>query len=370
MQNSAMEPIKNEENLSEEDKWRSVLTRDHTYDGIFVYAVRSTGIYCRPSCPARRPKLEHVVFFSNTQDAEQSGFRPCKRCRPRDIGASPQVELVKRVCQYIKTNLEDKLTLSVLSTHFEVSPYHLQRTFKRIIGISPRQYIEAQRLARFKQKLKEGDTVTKAMYAAGFTSRRRLYEKVSAKFGMNPSTYRRGGAGMSIKYTIVDCPLGRLLVAATEKGICGVFLGDSDVMLEDTLFREYPSAEINRDDLDLKEWLTSFLKYFTGNSLDLNLPLDIQATAFQWQVWKKIQAIPAGSISTYTRIARALGKSQAARAVARACAANPVSLVIPCHRVIREDSKLGGYRGGIKRKQALLSHEKIVIHKSFDQSCE
>jgi len=345
------------DNLSKEDKWRIVMARDGSYDGVFVFAVRSTGIYCKPSCPARRPDLEQVVFFSNATDAEQSGFRPCKRCQPRETESFPQIDFVKRVCRYIEANIEDKLTLSTLSAHVGISPYHLQRTFKRVMGISPRRYIEAQRLTRFKLMLRKGESVTKALYDAGFTSRSRLYEGVPEKLGMTPGTYRRGGKGMHINYTIADCPLGRLLVAATEKGVCAVYLGDSD-SVEDELYKEYPAAEISLDDINLRKWVTPFLDYFNGQPLDLSMPLDVQATVFRWKVWKEIRSIPYGSTSTYGEIARALGTPRAARAVANACAANPVSLVIPCHRVVRENGELGGYRWGIKRKQDLLSHEK------------
>lgn len=348
--------------LMDDEKWRAVLTRDSNSDGNFVFAVRSTGIYCKPSCPARRPNREHVVFFSGPDEAEQSGFRACRRCRPRDAGPSPQVELIDRVCKYIEANLQGKLTLAKLSAQANISSFHLQRTFKRVVGISPRQYIEARRLAKMKRSLRNGETVTRALYDAGFSSRSRLYEKVPNRLGMSPGTFPRGGLGLRIEYTIVDCPLGRLLVGATERGICAVCMGDSDARVKAALSEDYPLAELHRNDDDLRKWVTAFVDYFAGQHFTLELPIDVQSTAFQWRVWKKIQSVPYGDTTTYSKIASALGAPQAARAVARACATNPVSIVVPCHRVIGEDGGLHGYRWGKKRKQALLLLEQKARH--------
>jgi len=339
------------------DRWRAVLARDEKSDGTFVFAVRSTGIYCRPSCPARRPRLQQVLFFLSADEAERAGFRPCKRCRPRERTFSPQRELVRRACLYIESHPKDKLALSSLGSRLGVSPYYLQRIFKRTIGISPREYMEAHRMARLKQNLRRGESVTKATYNAGFSSRSRLYDRVPTKFGMMPGVYRRGGQGMRIRYTVVASPLGRMLVAGTDLGICAVCLGDSDSEVETKLLREYPAAEISRDDIALRNWVTALRNYFADHQHNLELPLDVQGTAFQWKVWKEIQSIPYGATSSYSRIARAIGAPNATRAVAKACATNPVPLIIPCHRVVRQDGKLGGYRWGIGRKQALLSHE-------------
>jgi AraC family transcriptional regulator of adaptative response/methylated-DNA-[protein]-cysteine methyltransferase len=342
--------------------WQSVLTRDRSSDGSFVYAVRSTGIYCRPSCPSRRPKREQVVFFPLPQAAEQAGFRPCRRCQPRTIDGytNETAEFVQQACRVIEAHLDDDLTLASLGAQLHISPHHLQRSFKRIIGITPRQYAETCRLGQFKSRLREGESVTRAMYEAGYSSSSRLYERAPAHLGMTPTTYRKGGLGMHIRYTIVDCPLGRLLVAATERGICGVSLGDSDTALEASLRGEYPAAQIQRDEDGLGEWVSAFLSYLNGRQPDLNLPIDVQATAFQWQVWEALRAIPSGSTRSYSEVAQSLGHPQAARAVARACATNPVALVIPCHRVVRENGVLGGYRWGVERKQQLLAQEKAA----------
>ena len=342
---------------TEDEKWNAVLARDGKFDGAFVFAVRSTGIYCKPSCAARRPRREQVVFFAGPDVAELSGFRPCLRCRPRDVGPSPKTELIARVCKYIESNLDRKLSLSNLSAQAGISPYHLQRTFKRIVGISPREYVKARRLSKMKSSLRNGQTVAKALYGAGFSSRSRIYEKAPTQFGVNPGTLRRGGLGLRIEYAIVDCPLGRLLVGTTERGICAVCMGDSDAVVEAALTNDYPSADIHRNDEAMRGWVGALTKYFSSEEFDLNLPLDVRATAFQWKVWKEIQSVPYGKTTTYSKIANALGEPDSARAVARACATNPVSLVIPCHRVIGEDGELHGYRWGKKRKHALLALE-------------
>jgi AraC family transcriptional regulator of adaptative response/methylated-DNA-[protein]-cysteine methyltransferase len=344
--------------MHEETYWQAVLTRDSRSNGAFVYGVRSTGIYCNPSCPSRRPQREQVVFFPLPEAAEQAGFRPCRRCRPHETEViDPQVELVRHACRYIEQNLENPPGLTELSEHVHMSPFHLQRVFKRIMGISPRQYADAYRLGQFKVQLKEGESVTNALYDVGYGSSSRLYERVPSQLGMTPTAYRRGGIGMHINYTIVDSPLGRLLVAATEKGICAISMGDSDATLKATLFEEYPAAEISQNQDNLNAWVTALLSHLNGQLPHLDLPLDIQATAFQWRVWQELQAIPYGDTRSYSEVARAIGEPKAARAVARACATNPVPLVIPCHRVVREDGSSGGYRYGKERKQQLLEQE-------------
>ena len=347
--------------LSDDEKWKAVLSRNDRFDGAFVFAVGSTGIYCRPSCPARRPSKEHVAFFPGSIEAEESGFRPCQRCQPRDAGPSPKAKLVDHVCKYIEANLQGKLTLATLSHQVGLGPYHFQRTFKGVLGVSPRQYVEARRLARMKRFLRNGETVNNSLYNAGFSSRSRVYENVPGGFGVNPGEFRRGGEGLRIRYSIIDSPLGRLLVAATEKGVCSVCIGDSDAFVERSLAEDYPSAILHRSDEELKEWTVSFMKYFDGEHLALNLPLDVKATAFQSRVWKIIQSIPFGKTTTYGKIAQELGEPEASRAVARACATNPVALVIPCHRVIGKDANLRGYRWGKKRKQTLLKLEQAAV---------
>jgi len=348
--------------MNNPELWNAVLTRDASRDGSFVFAVRSTGIYCRPSCPARRPKREQVRFFPLPEAAEQAGFRPCKRCHPRRASANnPQLDLVQRVCHIIDEHGEQPATLEHLSALTGVSAQHLQRTFKEIMGISPRQYAESRKIARFKAGVKNGASVTDAMYEAGYGSSRALYEKSSSQLGMTPATYGRGGKGMRITFTIGDSPLGRLLVAATDRGICSVTLGDSDAELARALFAEYPEASIDSKDTSiapsLNLWLARVLDSLKGESRPVDLPMDVQATAFQWRVWEELRRIPFGSTRSYQEIAKAIGRPNAIRAVARACASNRLALVIPCHRVIREDKSLGGYRWGLERKKELLTRE-------------
>jgi AraC family transcriptional regulator of adaptative response/methylated-DNA-[protein]-cysteine methyltransferase len=348
--------------MNNPEMWNAVLARDSSRDGSFVFAVKSTGIYCRPSCPARRPRRDQVSFFQVPEAAEREGFRACKRCHPRRVRSSdPRVELVRRICHAIDEHNEEPQTLKTLQAEARVSAHHLQRTFKEVMGISPRQYAESQRLKRFKANVKGGSSVTDAMYNAGYGSSRALYEKSSAHLGMTPATYGRGGKGMSIVYTTAACPLGRLLVAATACGVCSVALGDDDAKLIAALFAEYPRASIDaRDTLispSLNLWLEAILDHLNQKSRNFALPLDVQATAFQIRVWEELQRIPFGTTRSYQEIARAIGQPTAVRAVAHACAGNHAALLIPCHRVIREDGSLGGYRWGLERKQKLLDRE-------------
>ena len=348
--------------MNNPELWNAVLARDASRDGSFVFAVRSTGIYCRPSCPARRPRREQVSFFQIPEAAEQAGFRACRRCHPRRARADdPQIELVRQICHAIDEHDEEPTTLKTLSAETGVSAQHLQRTFKGVMGITPRQYAESRRLKQFKSKVKNGASVTDAMYDAGYGSSRGLYEKSSARLGMTPATYGRGGRGMRIIYTIADCSLGRLLVAATQRGVCSVALADSDAELVRSLFAEYPNASIDAKDTvispSLNLWLSKVLEYLNGKNPRIDLPLDLQATAFRWRVWEELRRIPLGETRSYQDIAKSIGKPKAVRAVAGACAGNHVALVIPCHRVIREDQSLGGYRWGLERKRELLESE-------------
>jgi len=343
--------------LSDDVRWRAMVERDARYDGQFVCAVTSTGIYCRPSCPARKPRREHVVFYPDAEAAEAAGYRPCKRCRPQAV--AHEAEVVERVCRYIEAHLDRPLTLAALGREAGYSPYHLQRVFKRVAGLSPRQYVEAARVGRFKAQLKQAGTVADALYDAGFNSPSVIYDGAPASaLGMSPATYRRGGAGQRIGYTIVDSSLGRLLVAATDRGVACVFLGDADDVLAQALREEFPAADLIRDDDGFRPWVEAILARLEGEEPHADLPLDVRATAFQWRVWQELQRIPAGETRSYREIAAALGQPNAARAVARACATNPVAVVIPCHRVVRGDGGMGGYRWGINRKRALLERER------------
>lgn len=346
---------------TEERKWEAVAAKDSRFDGQFVFAVSSTKIYCRPSCPSRRPRRENVTFFDVPDAAEQAGFRACLRCEPRRTNVVDSgIEMVQRVCRLLDANQTETVKLADLAADAGVSSFHLQRTFKRIMGISPRQYQTARRFGNFKTLVREGEPVTQALYDSGFNSSSRLYEHAPEELGMTPATYGRGGIGISINYTIVASPLGRLLVAVTQRGVCAVRMGDTDAALEKDLRAEFPAATILRNDSALREPVKKILNHLTNKEPQLDLPLDIRATAFQRQVWEQLRAIPYGQTVSYGEVAKALGKPGAVRAVGRACATNPVALVIPCHRVVREDQSLGGYRWGLERKQRLLEHERSV----------
>jgi AraC family transcriptional regulator of adaptative response/methylated-DNA-[protein]-cysteine methyltransferase len=354
-----------------EKQWRAVQTRDRGADGAFVYAVRSTGIYCRPSCASRKPRREQVEFFALPEAAEEHGFRACRRCRPRLARLrDPRTAVVSTVCREIEAQIdadgrkcangdtnEARMTLDTLSSAAGMSAHQLERAFRGVMGISPRQYADARRMRRLKSRLRKGDDVTTALYDAGFGSSSRLYERAPAQLGMTPATYRQGGAGMKIHYTIAASPLGRLLVGATDRGISALYLGKDDGPLESSLREEYPRAEIQRDRNGLEGWVGKILEHLRGREPNLDLPTDVQATAFQRRVWEELRKIPYGTTKTYSQVARAIGKPKAIRAVARACATNPVSVVVPCHRVVRQDGNLAGYRWGLERKQALLEHE-------------
>jgi AraC family transcriptional regulator, regulatory protein of adaptative response / methylated-DNA-[protein]-cysteine methyltransferase len=339
------------------DYWNAVLARERSMDGVFYYAVLSTGVYCRPSCPSKRPRRENVVFFRTPDAAEQAGFRPCRRCQP-DSGAAgdPNARLVEKVCRFIDTHPGDRVTLDALGRGLGMSPFHLQRTFKALTGITPRAYADSRRLQAFKAGLREGHSVTRSLYDAGYGSSSRLYERAALQLGMTPARYLREGGGAIIRYTIAPTPVGKMLLAATGRGICSIRLGDSEEILERELRGEYPKAEIIRADGELNDQVKKLLAMLDGKST-ASLPLDIQATAFQRRVWEALQAIPRGETKSYRQIAAALGDPKAARAVARACASNPVAIAIPCHRVVRTDGRLSGYRWGAARKKKLLELE-------------
>lgn len=342
--------------LSPRACWRAVLARDARHDADFVFAVLSTGIYCRPSCPARRPGRRQVLFFSEPHAAERQGFHPCRRCRPRET-AGPGAALIERAARFLSSRSGEPIRLHDLARALGASPSHLQRTFRRTLGISPRHFVEALRMGRFRALVRSGASVTQSLYESGFGSSSRLYERSNTRLGMTPATYRRGGEGMEIGYTIARSPLGRLLVAATRRGISAVYLGESDARLLAALRKEYPRAEIRTTRGDFSRWVRTLLKHLRGRQPRLDLPLDVQATAFEQRVWQELRRIPYGTTRTYSQVARALGQPRAVRAVAHACAVNPVSIVVPCHRVIRADGSLAGYRWGLKRKRALLARE-------------
>jgi len=339
--------------------WQATLARDQRYDGQFVFAVSSTMIFCRASCPSRRPSRERVTFYLVPEAAEQAGYRACKRCKPKRAPIlDPQLELVQRVCRYLEQTDAGDLKLSTLAEQNGISAFHLQRTFKALMGISPHQYATAKRFGRLKSLIKEGETITSAVYDSGFNSSSRVYEQSAAELGMTPATYAKGGLGLTINYTIADSPMGRLLVAVTERGVCSVKMADTDRALIEDLKAEFPQAEIEQSDTHLAGIVSQILDHLKGSKLTIDLPLDIRATSFQRRVWEELSRIPYGESRTYGDVARAIGSPKAVRAVGHACATNPVALLIPCHRVIREDKSLGGYRWGLQRKRKLLEREK------------
>jgi AraC family transcriptional regulator of adaptative response/methylated-DNA-[protein]-cysteine methyltransferase len=337
--------------------WDAVLNRDANQDGNFFFGVSSTGVYCRPSCPAKRPRRENVTFFRRPEEAEQAGYRACLRCRPKAAGQNLQTESVKRICRYIEQHLDEPVTLRTLGDVFGLSPFHLQRTFKKALGITPKAYADSCRMDLLRHNLRTGKNVTNALYDAGYSSSSRLYERTASHLGMTPDKYRRGAVAAAIRYTCADSPLGRMLVAATEKGICAIQFGDRDEELVEGLKREFPFANRKRDDESMKAWTNTVLSQITGHKLNRSLPLDIQATAFQRRVWAHLQSLPFGATQSYAEVAKAIGKPSAARAVARACATNRIAVAIPCHRVVRGNGEMGGYRWGVDRKKTLLQLE-------------
>lgn len=354
--------------MNENHYWRAVQERDGTQDGRFYYGVVTTGIYCRPSCASRLPLRRNVRFYTTPAQAEVAGLRPCKRCRPLLARADAcTVDTVLSLCRHIETLVKDgrgqsQLTLQALSRHGHLSPFHLQRRFKAALGVTPRQYAEAYRLQMFRSLLRAQTPITQAIHAAGFGSTSRVYERAAMQLGMTPRQYRAGGAGFEISYASTLCPLGMLMMAATDRGLCFVQFAEVEAQLLDMLRCEYPRARLRpmsdaaRPAFDA--WMLALGAYLDGSCRDLDLPLDLCGTAFQMRVWRYLQQIPYGETKSYRQVAQAIGVPGAVRAVGGACAANKVALLVPCHRVIRGDGGLGGYRWGLARKRALLDKER------------
>lgn len=359
--------------VSEETLWQAVLNRDSNFDGKVFYGVRSTGIYCRFTCPSRKPNRSQVSFFYSPQAAEEQGFRACKRCQPQNA-TTPNLarDKVLAACRYIEAQCDRIPTLLELSAEVELSPSYLQRIFKQIVGVSPFEYSTAHRTERLKQHLHQGEEITHALYEVGYGSSSRLYEKAPEQLGMTPATYKQHGRGVEIRYTTVNSDLGFLIIAATERGLCSVRLGETVAQLEDELRNEFRYASLRRADMELflgrysvqknsdglQDWIQALVDYLSGNLPLPELPYDVKATAFQLRVWEALRKIPIGTTVSYTDIACAIGLPTAIRAVARACATNPIALLVPCHRVVPKAGGLGGYRWGVTRKQALLNLEK------------
>ena len=338
--------------------WEQLASRDHAADGEFVYAVATTGIYCRPSCKSRLPKRENVVFFTLPAQAEDAGFRPCKRCHPRQARiADPRLSLVQAVCDHIRAHIDqpEALTLKALGEHFGYEAGHLGEMFKATLGITPHQYAQMGRMDHLKTSLKNGTTITDAIYEAGFGSPSRVYS--DGLIGMTPGAYRDGAPDTTIRYTVATCYLGALLIGLTERGVCAIGIYDDERAAESALTGEFPAAHLLRDDEALQATVNAILDTVEGTRPALDLPLDIQATAFQWRVWDELRRIPRGETRTYSEIAAALGNPKAVRAVASACGSNHAAILIPCHRVIGKDGKLTGYKWGVERKRLLLERE-------------
>ena len=343
-----------------DERWQAIRNNDPAYEVAFTFGVKTTGVYCRTTCRGAPVLRKNVEFFDEIAQARAAGYRACKRCRPDEGGPhSRAVTVVTQACGLIDASPDELLTVAALARAAGVTDHALRRSFELVLGITPRQYAEQRRLERFKDGVRNGHDVTSALYESGFGSPSRLYESSDAHLGMTPGQYRRGGAGASITYAIAGTPLGRLLVAATDNGICRISLADNDATLETMLSSEFPHATLNRDDDRLSSWIAIVAGIVCGETPDTenNLPLDVQGTAFQRRVWEALRRIPRGETRTYSQIAEHIGQPTATRAVANACAKNPTPLVVPCHRVVRSDGTLGGYALGPARKQKLLEQE-------------
>jgi AraC family transcriptional regulator, regulatory protein of adaptative response / methylated-DNA-[protein]-cysteine methyltransferase len=337
--------------------WDAVGRRDRAFDGEFVFAVRTTGVYCRPSCASRPAKRENVSFFASAEAAERAGYRACKRCRPDRFGApDPKVEAVKRACDRI-ASAEEAPSLADLAASVGMSPFHFHRVFKKVTGVTPKAYAAQMQARRASDGLRAAQTVTDAIYDAGFNSSSRFYETATARLGMTPTAVRRGGEGAAIRFAIGQASLGAVLVAATNKGVCAIMLGDDPDVLVRELQDRFPRAELVGGDPEFERMVARVVGLIEAPGQSLDLPLDIRGTAFQERVWQALRAIPPGKKATYAEIARAVGRPKAVRAVAQACAANPLAVAIPCHRVVRTDGDLSGYRWGVERKRKLLDRE-------------
>jgi AraC family transcriptional regulator of adaptative response/methylated-DNA-[protein]-cysteine methyltransferase len=353
--------------INHEACWEAVTRRDAACDGQFFFGVLTTGVYCRPSCPARRPLRQNVRFYADAVSAEHAGLRPCLRCRPlASVNRDPNAERIRKICRYIEiyaSGLDSAaVSLDRLAARAGLSRFHFQRSFQAIVGVTPKQYVEACRLRQLKTNLRTSPDVTAAIYDAGYGSSSRVYERADAHLGMTPKQYREGGSNLIITYTMVESPAGKLMLGATDRGICFVQFGANRDELLRALEAEYPAAllERMRDPAPpvFRQWITALSAHLAGRQPHLDLPLDIRATAFQMRVWNYLQSIPYGETRSYAEVAGAIGHPTAARAVASACAKNTVAILIPCHRVIRGSGKLGGYRWGLERKATLLKTEK------------
>jgi AraC family transcriptional regulator of adaptative response/methylated-DNA-[protein]-cysteine methyltransferase len=338
-------------------RWASIVARNASADGAFYYAVKTTGVYCRPSCAARQARPENVLYFRSCEDAEKAGFRPCKRCKPNQASISEQnAKKIAKACQWIEKS-EEMPSLAELAKHVGMSVYHFHRTFKSITGLTPNDYAAAHRSQRLRSSLERSNTVTDAIYEAGFNSSSRFYENTNDVLGMTPSQFRAGGADTDIYFAIGECSLGSILVAQSKKGVCSILIGDDPAQLVRDLEKQFPKANLIGNESGYEELVARVVGLVEAPGVGLELPLDIRGTVFQQRVWKALQQIRPGSTATYSEIAEKIGMPKAARAVAQACATNVLAVAIPCHRVIRNDGSLSGYRWGVERKRTLLERE-------------
>lgn len=342
---------------SDADRWAAVLHRDRRADDVFIYSVRTTGIYCRPSCPSRRARREHVQYYATCEAAEQAGFRPCKRCRPNEPALSRQYSAaVAKACRMIET-AESMPSLDELAHAAGLSRFHFHRMFKSITGITPKAYATQHRARRVRDKLSRSKTVTDAIYEAGYNSTGRFYETAFQTLGMTPTCLRAAGSGESIRFAVGECSLGTILVATTEQGVCAIMLGDDPDRLVRDLQNRFRNAQLIGQDQSFRQWVAKVIGLIEAPALGLDLPLDVRGTAFQQRVWQALREVPVGKTASYTDIAARVGSPKAVRAVAQACASNPLAVAIPCHRVVCDNGALSGYRWGVERKRALLERE-------------
>ena len=338
-------------------RWAAVAARDSQSDGKFFYSVRTTGVYCRPSCAARRARPENVDFHLTTADAERAGFRPCKRCKPDQASLTDQrATKIAQLCRFIET-AEYPPTLDELAKQAEMSAYHFHRVFKETTGLTPKGYAAAHRAKRVRQELGRSETVTEAIYDAGYNSNGRFYGESNEVLGMTPTRYRAGGIDTEIRFAIGECSLGSILVAQSARGVCAILMGDGPDQLARDLQDRFPRANLIGGDAEFEQLVAKVVDFVEAPGLGLNLPLDVRGTAFQQRVWQALRDIPAGQTASYADIAGRIGAPKSVRAVAQACAANALAVAIPCHRVVRSDGALSGYRWGVERKRALLARE-------------
>ncbi len=343
--------------------YAAIERRDASQNGQWFFGVLTTGVYCRPSCPARLPLKKNVRFYQTPQQAEADGLRACLRCRPlATVGADPNMQRVTRLCEFIEAHAQQTLSLAALASEAGLSPFHLQRSFKAITGVSPKQFQQSVRMKRLKASLREGEEATNAIFDAGYGSLSRVYEQADTRLGMTPIAYRNGGANMTITHVTVESPVGPMMIGATDRGLCFIQFADDVKDLTGMLQKEYPNAELIAMEKpyppSFDSWMEALNNHLCGHQPHLDLPLDIRATAFQLKVWHYLQMIPCGQVQSYSEVAAGIGQPTAARAVARACASNKIALAIPCHRVIRGTGELGGYRWGIERKRVIIDRER------------